>query len=1629
MFYVLAGDATLDTSKENYQKPHSPTSSVTSQRKLEWDSLADVGYANESDRKTASSNLSTLERLALLQQYTNSDNKQNSSLGQPSAHSTLLDIKKDPSKKTNKKNLVKRTREIHQKDIDTVELHLPHSSENVPISVNLSKRISFNVEKYGGVTMEKNEREPTINPVQKVSVETIISPETRFDKEMQTSFAKSVTDTSESNEKKRIQDAPESGPVIISLNTIRRRIKGRKKRSARKKPISKKQTKTKIQDKHQNKSVDQVSEAESFEYMPGHIYNQNKIITGPLKTRNSAGNKSSLESSGGITTESSKSSSFTKDLEKSIKLLNEVLQRHNDDSHLKKQLVKEVVRKLVNTNYRDDESATEFLSGLSYSSKRLDLSKANQNYTTTSTSDNNNSGDTAQRPRKSILRMDKFDSKALASNSQSAPNLPTVSNSDVPTVPNLAPSNLESDASVDKSFIKASSEEIYHKYLEALRKEDAYRKQLKEKGRFLKQKLVGSESALRLSDVQVPVAKPNKLGDLIKDLIRNNYDDGSGDASKLEGGRSSNSRNFTSNSDIRKPRSHSVFTLSSGNSDGKCLDKESRKMNLRKRLQNEIQASSSSNEGTSKAAMRREHFCCCPYHSARCGFTDSSTQVNIEHCQNCDQQKQCPCKMFKDIGDMKMYPSSKRPTSPRKLNIQYSINKGSDLDTHKDILSKKTFNADYCSGSKKTSEYNSPRFFSNKNEETEPCASQNVEFINKHPHKADRMNDQVIFEKRDDVAKKLSQSSQTNVAINIFTKKLEKFCNCTNPMCERKCRLEKSFTSTNLAKTVDGGSNMVKIYETTRCVQTEISIDPKISDPQLPDIVIVNSKDLVQIISEHYREVSISKLSVSNDVEVKYLNNFKNSETQFGTDTDEFTYLAPQLTVDDKSLTCCKTQIIKPYLKHHAASQSTFNPFKQLDLHLPSEFKINTDSYAIPLEGTNMTLRVSIGTKDGNTQNVEQHGKLANPCPVDSSREGRSSHVKCQTEQQTKIDKILEHSTPEYGPPSTKTKADDMFYGLSDKSSFEGSMPNEGCENNKKSTERLPIKYPTYPSTQQKQFLRTNTDTALLDNKAVGGSVVESVIKSGKKIRDIDTQAYIPTEEKSIETHKSNSVLKPISDSTNCSRNSKPVQKAATSTNCFDKTVEESVAATHPRQIANSQPQIQNSTKLLEARKVAEEKQNTGCVQQLQRSTHMSSNSCETDVEDTAEKSLDDNTKCQCRNSAVDEKLGEATSVVLSQSEKSSEEASCINCSKPLKQSPGFGNSCVCLNIKPDEPRAKLRGVNLEAVSSLPTSGRSTCSDPVMDKIKEITKHYGKKDLDKSKKKKCFKEIISVLNYLLETEDKPEFVNKECVEPPSSNETSEVSPCCSKAVQNVNKPIDNLTSKCTKESSTACSPKKFIDRAIQLTQRKSRIKPSSSDSSDIPTSSDIPECASDAATCKILNKIKKECEKYYQKRCKSFHHNVKCESSGSSAQCEDCKKAYHCACRLTKCKSKTVSPTFRLKKKCYAYNLIIRTSDSVVSDAQEVEEKKQELEEVVVKVPPNSQKPLPEYQSYLPHKYERAQTKTRRPKSASEPLSATDDYKKAHGLTVKEYLHKNRPDFIESSTHRANYLKMMAEHR
>lgn len=1554
-----AADATLDTS---LNKPLSPTSSVTSQRKLEWDSLADVGYANEIDRKTSGSSLSTLERLALQQHYTNSDNQESGNLGQPSAHSTLLDTKQEP-KKTNKKNLVKKTREIHQTEMDTVEVNVPHTVGNMPISVNLTKHISFNVERDRGVIVECNEKDITVNPEQKISVETKMSPEVRFDKQIQTSFTKSTTETSESNNKRKTQQGADTGPVLITLNTLRRRIKRRKRRTGKKKP-SKRQPKTKPQEGHQQKSTEQVSEAESFEYMPGHIYNQNQIKDGHQKTRNSAGNKSSLESSGGITTESS--NSFTKDLEKSIKLLNEVLQRHNDDSHLKKQLVKDVVRKLIKSDYKDDESDTEFLSGLSYNSKRLDLSKASHNYTTTSTSDMNNSGDTARRPKKSILRMDKFDSKALASNSQSAPNLPSVSTSNVPVITKLTPLfNIESDASCDKSFIKTSSEEIYKKYLEALRKEEAYKKHLKDKNDFLKQKLVGSDTALRAPEVQIPAVKPNKLKDLIKDLIRNNYDDGSGDASKLEGGPSSSNRNFPSNSEIRKQRNHSVFTLSSGNSDRKCIDRENRKLNLRKRLQDEIQASSSSNEGTSKAAMRREHFCCCPHHTSRCGFTDSSTQVNIDHCQNCDKRKtmttnSCPCKMS-HIGGVQMC-SSVKPASPRKYQVQYGVNKGSDLDTQKefDNRSRDSFDASVqCTGSRKTTPSGSPRVaFTQKPEITKPSTSQCVEFINVHPHRAIRASDEVIFEKWDQLTRKMSQSSQTNVAINIFTKKLDnKFCDCNNPMCTRKCSLEKSFTSTNLPQALNTASGNTKIHETTRSLQTEISIDPKISDPQLQDIVIINSEDLVQVISEHYREVSRSKLSETNDVELKYFKTFKDSETQFGTDTDIYTYMSPRVQIkSDNSLTCCRTQTYKPDDKQDAGSQSNLESVRQIEeFRLPSEFKIDTDSYAIPLEGTNMTLRVSIGTKDG---------KNTEPKPTTA---GKSEKLDSPRVQYTA----------------------DMFEALSDRSSCKEStipssiversdkvgnwaMMDGFCENKQKTFENPSNKYPTYPSVDKKQFLRTNTHPILEKKSDENVTEKEPVKKLEKKVCHIDTQADIPTEEKSIETLKSNLASMPASEKPNSTIGAKPLQKGETGSDACSNSLKH---------------QVENPNK---------------------------GNKYKTDA--TKSKLRNKNPHLQAK---APEKSG---------------------CNEYVNLSPKKAGISIChsqpssLEEKADaqnknNDKTKLCGGNIETAASLPTSARSTGSDPVMEKIQEITKRYGKKDLDKGKRKKCFNEIISVLNYLLETEDKPNLDKQECVEPASSNDTTDVSASCSKTTQDTSPPGNKLLTKCTKDSSTACSPKKLIDRAIQLTQRKSRNKLSSSESSDLPTSSDVQECSTDLATCKILNKIKKECEKYHNKRCKS-HHNARCDSSSTSVHCGDCKKAPHCLCRTTKCKCKITSSFQKLKKKCVAYNLILQTSDSMMSDGQgKDEESKRELKSIVVKVPKRCCKPLPEYQSYLPHKYEQAQTKAQRPKSPTEDVPATDDYKKAHSLTVKEYLEKNRPDFIESATQRQSCLKMMEEHR
>ncbi|XP_063833038.1 uncharacterized protein LOC135082200 isoform X1 [Ostrinia nubilalis] len=1460
-------DVTLDTSMN---KPHSPTSSITSQRKLEWDSLADVGYGNESGTKTSASSLSTLERLALKQQYSNNDTKNNDDLGAPTAHSTPVDINENKSK--SKKGGMRKTTKIYKKDVDVVEVSVPQGSEispSQPINVNLTKHISFNMERDGGISLDNIKKDLNVTP--ETAPRTGENSEIKMDKEIQTTLTKTRQQSSP-----RADQAPQvcyqKVPVLISLNTLKKKFRKKKLKVARRKLRSKKKPTADKENIPQEKSMEQVSAAESFEYMPGHVYNQNQMNQEqPRSNNNATGNKSSLESSGAVTTtESSKDSkhSFTKDLEKSIDLLKVALRKSNDDAELKNKLVKEVVQRLLKSRYRDDESTTDFLSGLSFSSKKLGLGES---HTTTSTSDSNNIDiNPKSRPRKSILRLDKFNANVLASTSQSAPNLPSVSNSEKPIVPNpLKPTTpTESDVSSgkrssDTAFAKTSSEELYQKYLEALRREQAYKKHLKDKENFLKQKLVCSDTAFKVPHTDVHVN--NKLKDLIKDLTRNNYDDGSGDASKLEGGSNSN-YDVQNHSSIRKHRSHSVFTLSSGNSD------DNRKANLKKQLQNEMKEA--------KAGHSRDdhhHQCCCTRQFAfPKAAVDSSVQVNIKNNSNegsAEKQRQpvqkvadCECcgsnrisprnvahVVSDDAGDIKFVCLCNKKAPQQEMPDNMLIYKCSRLTTRGVQLENATSKTSntvgvQCMGDS-LSKPNKP------DDASQPSTSK--ERDNAYEQQYKKFSRSSSSENIPEIDK-MSKTSQTNLAIKMLQRK-----SSVRSFTSSSSAGPKSYNSTDM--------NKILVHEATRSIQTEISINPRIADPSLTDINIVNDTDCVKLINERFRETS----KKNSETDIMHPRNDNDKVDTISNESPRIQHKCvcaeEAKSNHDSPRSCCSNKVDKEI-------QSDIEPNNIVVQPNVMPHSEATDNFTIPIQGTNMTLMVKIGSQSSKPQNENKCDDFTTQCvgtdkkdtneKETNLREECSKGVQSQTTdifssmtnemRQSPRDCIFEQPPVEQKKYPTKEEIMDAF--------------NKRCLVNS-CLDGNTVRY-TYPRNVQinpKQFLRSNTDSG----RFVSGTCVQT--DSIDKM-DAVTQQDPPLEE----------ILK-----------------------------------------------------------------------------------CKTDSEEAKSKSCSDKS-CSSKAGSCNEQKGSASE---SQSRKSSSEGD---------------------------------------------------KDPILDIIKNITKRYSKKDIDRSKKKKCFKEIVTVLNYLLDTDDGTDIEHLKISDTSSARDTDS---------DKTKKPKEKPA--CTNICDKKTSPKK-VDKAIQLSP-KPRANKESAESSEIQATTDFPGTSSDSATCKVLNKIKRECEKYHQKRCKS-HMGKKCDpSSSTSVNCDQCKKVHHCYCRAHRC-HKSKSSGEKMKKKCVAYNLIIQTSDSMISEETVMDKNSKPLQNIVVKVPSrkrNMEKvPFNEVcskiEKNMPRCSPRGDSRTHRSRSLpnDSEISSVDEFAKRNcGYTVRDYLEKNRPDFVEKTSNRQQCLKIISEKR
>ncbi|CAH0713583.1 unnamed protein product, partial [Brenthis ino] len=1444
-------DNTLDTSTN---KPHSPTSSITSQRKLEWDSLADVGYANESDRKNSASSLSTLERLALHQQYSINDTKQNLNIGPPTAQSTPLDV--EESKNKNKKGFSKKTTKIYKKDVDLVEMNVSNNEKTPqPINVNLTKHISFNVERDGGVTIENITKSVSVSP-EKASTQSDAKPQDKLDKEIQTTLNKEKSSSSSEQKTKK------QYPVLISLNTLKKRTRRKKVRK-----IQRKHTKKRLADKENiplEKSGDQVSEAESFEYMPGHIYNLNQMKRTNEENRSVNNNKSSQESSAGLTTDSSRTTrhSFTKDLEKSIDILKIALDNRFEDDKLKKKLVKEVVQRLIKSKYKDDDSSTEFLSGLSFDSKKIDLYNSNR---TSSTSDTNNTAQNTKqaKPKKSILRMDKFNSSVIASTSQSVPNLPTITNVENP-IPCYAKklgnlSNTDSDLDKAKNVSatgidKTSSEELYKKYLDALRREQAYKKHLKDKELFMKQKLASSDVAFNIT--RQAEMKAQRIKDLMNDLVRNNYDDGSGDASKLEGSHSN--INLEKYNSIRKQRSHSVFTLSSGNSDN-----------------NKHMCSSTKSNSKSCYKKVHEHYCCCPFHKIhpKVGVVDSSVQVNMtpkdrispEEIPNTSRESKTQeifngpcvkCKLHQNKAQIVTDPATGEikyvclcADDSQIVPENFLIYKCSKL-TNKclkvcDTMSKGTNSASGQTSSNSTSPRQKSSF------KSEDCEKKCLTII-------DNVN-------------QVSKSSQTNLNLPI---KLQ------SRSSEQSIKSTSSLSSTNShSKKLDNiadkrfDNKQYLIHEVTRWIQTEISIDPKISDPSLSDINIVTNKDCVQLASEQYKKVSRP-----------------NSESKVLKDFQENLYLRSSRSRSDVSNNIEERKSTNDYCNKRVEEPVKVIEKEDKEIQMiPDEVdniqndKQSFNNFTIPIQGTNMTLKVSLGSGvDGDT---ETFGKKVESIVTQVSK-GTETVKKDVVENYTSIREECSK-----GVQSDNANIFDEYYKKSQttcnyKNTDEDNLLAETQEklNNKAPyyvntciTEKH--QYNTYPKNDrshiQKPLLRSNTDT----------DTIETVFHTTFPKNDTKDVGYQPDD-----------VLK-----------------------------------------SQMQSKTISTEKIVQKTQICPEKS----LKAVESSTKSKSSS------DTDDQSIIKTSNSEAGNSKISSK------------------------------------------------------------------------DPILDMIQDITKRYSKKDVEKSQRKKCFKEIITVLNYLLDTDESADDRNQRKESSTSAGENA-------RAEMNL----------ADKDSSQSVPVKTLVDKGIQLSTKKSKSRKTCTESSDLPISTDMPSTSTDAGTCKILNKIKRECERYHQKRCKCTG-NI-CETSTStSANCHRCKHVHHCSCKSHKCRSHKKSAE-KLKKKCVAYNLIIQTSESMVSEEINYDNNRPQLKNIIVKVPSKRKvqnMPFKEISSKIennmPHCSQRI-CNNYRSKSLpndSEISSADDLLKKAQACTVREYLEKNRPDFVEKSSNRQHCLKVINETR
>ncbi|CAB3222158.1 unnamed protein product [Arctia plantaginis] len=1681
-------DPLLDLSA---QKPLSPTSSITSQRKLEWDSLADVGYANETDRKTSASSLSTLERLALKQQYSNNDSNQD--IGQPTYHSTPVEENETKSKM--KKGVARKMTKIIKKDIDCVEVNLPHSKDTNPsqsINVNLTKHISFNVEKDGGISFDNIRKDVNVSP-EKATISHDETSHLPIDKEIQTSLPKTKDKSCSSVEEiKPIDPNNQKIPIMISLNTLRKRLRMRKSRAVKRRTRTKKKMCVTNDIRPQEKSGEQLSEAESFEYMPGHIYNQNKMKINegnePEREHNNAvGNKSSLESSCGLTTDSSKGSkhSLTQDLEKCINVLKVTLQKRYDDSETKKKLIKEIVQRLLSSKYRDDDTSTEFLSGLSFNSKKLDLKRSN----TTSTSDTSNTDESKEKgPRKSILRMEKFDSNIVASTSQSAPNLYIATDAEKKhtNLKKVSTSFTESDASSkgktssDNALPKTSSEQFYLKYLEALRREESYKRHLRDKEMFLKQKLGNSVTTFKAPNPQE--ANNNRLKDLMKDLTRNNYDDGSGDASKLEGGSTSDRNYDISIRGAKSQRSHSVFTLSSSHSD--CP----KKPNLKKKLlvDRELEASSSKN-----------HYCCCPHHFAdsKVTYADSSVQVNIKYQQinddneklNLDPLAKCPrCENYKYSTRHDDCSCSDKPKlSPRDIgtgcpncgkplkNIVHDYNTNTPYEkyprsprTIAKMVPNKNFEKKYicvCNESQvpvcSTGDHpiyqrsKSPNrgihFGHSSNVLSEASGkssdSDGIQFV-RAPVKTELATDSSKSDKSSK-ARKCSQSSQTDMQVRI----------------NEKSSSYKIVNSSSKNLCLEMRKKPVIIHEATRCIQTEISINPQIADPTLSAIVIVNN--CAELIEEQQREVNLSITKTSD--QRTFSDVYTSSESGKFLLKPGHSLFDPEVKYSDMNISESKDCVMEPPKKP-------------------------PNDYAIPIDGTNMTLVVSLASNDikGKIDQIDQ-GVGTEKSPI--ADQGTCIAAECAKSAQCQSSTTANSTRNTCCSSELSSKKSTRRPSLK-KSSLSKTSPKSSPQRN------------TYPKElhvkDKKPLRRCNTDIDKLETQC-GGSQTEPFnniglsLSENNKAKTSDHSCQV-----SVISYDKIMVRSSCEKEEHLERKEIGIQKDISKSEIFER-------KTTPEMVSKC---VGSDIETVQTNNKAENEEifgNKNCKKTCTNCGGDNESECkcekvlESNVAKTTCVKCGNDEGCSCNNS-INKNLKESGCEVCLHDDvrgrtchggetqvpgcRSTQLRECgcddiSDCKHRTSQGNSLGKTkctvCAGENCNCNDKEIPQTDVSLNKPcvkcgcldSCQCDSDSNGVKDPIMDIIKDITKRYCKNDMKKIKKKKCFTEIITVLNYLLETDESTDQEPRRVSTTPEFSDNCDKNSLITKSPtpdkrhtktisqsykglfdKNANERFcqssktlptpDNIAKKTMPGKSSRCCDN--TKEPIRSSESKCPCKHGNSgqltskctskdcfESSDMPCSTELPS-TSDSTACKILKKIKRECEKYHLRRTKCGR---KCEiSSSTSINCDQCKKTHYCGCRH-KCKR---SKTFdKVQKKCVAYNLILQTSESMLSE-NTIGDKCPPLKNVVVKVPKCKDKFRMEMCKETIHKADkdkgryhyspRGQRSKSCPKE-SEPSSTDDFIRRTHHYTVREYLEKNRPDFVEKCAKRQTCLKYVNEIR